>query len=248
MTPNIRIRSDAKRYGRRRPVPALLMLVVLATASAIVWINVLHQANNSTAQTRCPAGASTPAGQPATAEPTSPAPTKPTPTNPAQPTLTPLAYTALDNVTPAPPGQVRVRTLNASTQVGLAYRVDTQLQQLGFVPAAPPANDPRYPLGDMRCFGQIRFGPNGEPAARTVSLVEPCAQLVEDRRQDATVDLALGEYATDITPTPDTQQVLAVLKAWAARHPTGNGGLQSQASQQPSVSASLLAAAHRFEC
>lgn len=227
MTPNIRTRSDAKRYGRRRPVPALLVLVVLAIASALVWINVLHQADNSTAQARCPAGASTPNGLPA---------------------LTPLAYSALNNVTPAPPGQVRVRTLNGSTQVGFANRTDTQLQKLGFVSAAPPANDPRYPLGDMRCFGQIRFGPNGEPAARTVSLIEPCAQLVEDHRQDATVDLALGEYATDVAPTPDAQLVLAQLNAWAAKHPATNGGLQSQTGQQPSVSASLLAGAHSFEC
>lgn len=223
MTPRTRIR----RYGRRRPLPALVLLALLATASAIVWMNVLHQADNTTAQARCPAGASTPA---------------------KLPSLTPLAYTALDAVTPAPPGQVKVRSLNASTQVGLAGRIDGELQKLGFVPAAPPGDDPRYPLGDMRCFGQIRFGPNGESAARTVSLVEPCAQLVEDHRQDTTVDVALGEYANDIAPTPDTQVVLAELTAWAAQHPAANGGLQSQNGQLPSVSASLLAGAHSFQC
>jgi hypothetical protein len=227
MTPNIRTRSRARRYGRRRPLPAIIGLVILATASVIVWMNVLHQAGNATAQVRCPAGANTPAGLP---------------------TLTPLAYTALDTVAPAPPGQVKVRTLNASTQVGLAGRIDGELQKLGFVSAAPPGDDPRYPRGDMRCFGQIRFGPNGESAARTVSLVEPCAQLVEDHRQDTTVDVALGEYANDVAPTLDTQLVLADLTAWAARHPTANGGLQSQSGQLQSVSASLLAGAHSFQC
>jgi len=227
MTPNIPTRSRAKRYGRRRPLPAIIGLAILATASVIVWMNVLHQADNTTAQAQCPAGASTPA---------------------KLPSLTPLPYTALDKVAPAPPGLVKVRTLNASTQVGLAGRIDGELQKLGFVSAATPADDPRYPLGDMRCFGQIRFGPNGESAARTVSLVEPCAQLVEDHRQDTTVDVALGEYANDIAPTPDTQLVLVDLTAWAARHPAANGGLQSQSGQLPSVPASLLAAAHSFQC
>ena len=227
MAPNIRARSDRKPYGRRHPLPALLMLVVLATASVIVWVHVLGQANNTTAQAHCPAGQNTPA---------------------KLPTLTPLPYAALNNVVPAPASQVKVRALNASTQVGLADRIDAELQKLGFVQAAPPANDPRYPLGDMRCFGQIRFGPNGESAARTVSLVEPCAQLVEDSRQDASVDLALGAYSNDLAPTPDTQLVLAQLATWAAKHPAANGGLQSQNGQQPSVSASLLAGAHTFQC
>jgi hypothetical protein len=161
--------------------------------------------------------------------------------------LHPLPYSALNNVTPAPPGDVHVQALNASTQSGLADRVSTELQQLGFVPAGA-ANDPRYPNGDMKCFGQIRFGPNGESAARTVSLVLPCAQLVQDNRQDASVDLALGRYSTDVLPTPDAQQVLAQLNAWAAAHPSANGGLQSQSGQQPSVSSSLLAGAHTFNC
>ncbi|HEX4722698.1 MAG TPA: envelope integrity protein Cei [Pseudonocardiaceae bacterium] len=227
MTPNIRTRSDRKPYGRRRPLPALILLVVLATASVIVWVHVLGQANNSTAQARCPAGQNAPAKLPA---------------------ITPLPYTALDNVVPAPAGQVRMRTLNASTQVGLADRIAAELQKLGFVQAATPANDPRYPLGDMRCFGQIRFGPNGESAARTVSLVEPCAQLVEDHRQDTSVDLALGAYSIDLSPTPDSQLVLAQLATWATKHPTAQGGLQSQNSQQPSVSPSLLTTAHTFRC
>jgi hypothetical protein len=203
------------------------MLLVLAAASAFVWVRVLHQADNSTAQARCPAGAGAPANLPP---------------------LTPLAYTALNNVVPAPPAQVKVRTLNGSTQVGLANRVDGELQKLGFVPAGPPADDPRYPRGDMRCFGQIRFGPNGAAAARTVSLVEPCAQLVRDDRQDATVDLALGSYSADVTPSQDAELALAQLNAWAARHPAAVGGLQSQSGQQPSVSASLLAGAHTFNC
>ena len=227
MAPTVRTRSNRKPYGRRRPLPALLVLAVLATASVLVWVHVLHQANNSTAQAQCRSGQSAPANLPA---------------------LTPLPYAALDKVVPAPPAQVRVRTLNGSSQVGLAERVGAELGKLGFLSAGPPAGDPRYPLGDMRCFGQIRFGPNGAAAARTVSLVEPCAQLVRDNRQDTSVDLALGSYANDLAPSPDTAQVLAQLATWAARHPAATGGLQSQNGQEPSLSAALLAGAHSFQC
>jgi hypothetical protein len=227
MTSDIRTRSRRKPYGRRRPIPALLILLVLVAASIYVWVGVLRQADNTTAKAACRAGVNAPAGLP---------------------TLHPLPYTALNSVVPAPPGDVRVRALNASTQSGLADRVSTELKQLGFVPAGPADNDSRYPNGDMKCFGQIRFGPNGESAARTVSLVMPCAQLVQDNRQDASVDVALGSYFSDLVPTPAAQQVLAQLNAWAAHHPTANGGLQSQSGQQPSVSASLLAGAHTFSC
>lgn len=227
MTPNIRARSGRKLYRRRRPIPALLILVVLVAASIYVWLHVLHQADNITAKAECRPGANAPAGLPS---------------------LQPLAYTALDNVVPAPPGDVRVHTLNATNQSGLANRIGTELQQLGFVLAGPAAGDTRYPKGDMKCVGQIRFGTNGESAARTVSLVVPCAQLVRDNRQDPSVDLALGAYANDLVPTSDTQQVLSQLNAWAAHHPTANGGLQSQNGQQPSVSSSLLAGAHAFNC
>jgi LytR cell envelope-related transcriptional attenuator len=203
------------------------MLVVLAAASAVIWVNVLHRAANSTAQSRCPVAATAPVGLPK---------------------LTPLPYTALNSVAPTPPSQVRVRTLNASTQTGLANRIDTEVQKLGFLPAGAPGNDPRYPLGDMDCFGQIRFGPNGESAARTVSFILPCAQLVQDNRQDASVDLALGDYFTDLAPNADGQQVLAQLSTWAQHHPVAAGGLQAQSGQLPAVSATLLAGAHVFEC
>ena len=78
--------------------------------------------------------------------------------------------------------------------------------------------------------------------------VVPCAQLVRDNRQDASVDLALGAYSNDLAPTPAAKQVLTQLAAWAVKHPTTSGGLQAQNSQQPAVSASLLAGAHTFRC
>lgn len=224
--PTISRRPHRGSYRRRRPLPAIIILVVLATAGVMVWAHVLSQAGNSTVQSSCPASAITPA---------------------KLPPITPLSYSALNAVQPIPAADVRVRTLNASKQTGLAGRIALELSHYGFTQAAAPADDPRYPQGDMKCFGQIRFGANGEAAARTLSLVVPCAQLVRDNRQDASVDLALGTYFTDLAPSSDATTVLAQLAAWSRDHPTTHGGLEST-GQQPSLSAALLAGAHTFRC
>jgi hypothetical protein len=208
-------------------LPAIIILVVLATAGVLVWSHVLRQAGNSTVQASCPVSADTPAGLSA---------------------VTPVPYSALNDVQPIPAAQVRVHELNSSTQVGLAGRIALELRQYGFAQVGTPGNDPRYPSGDMRCFGQIRFGPNGAAAARTLSLIVPCAQLVRDDRQDASVDLALGTYFTDLAPSSDAVTVLGQLSAFAQDHPAAGGGLQSQAQQAPAVSARLLAGAHTFRC
>lgn len=160
--------------------------------------------------------------------------------------MTPLSYSALNNVPPLPAGDVQVRTLNGTKQVGLATRIALDLTRYGFQQAGQPANDPRYSSGDLRCFGQIRFGPNGEAAARTLSLVVPCAQLVRDDRQDPTVDLALGSYFTDLAPSSDALRVLAELATWSQGHPA-TGGLQAT-GELPSLSERLLAGAHTFRC
>jgi hypothetical protein len=203
-----------------------VILVILAAAGVTVWTRVLHQAGDTTAMASCPVSTATPAGQPK---------------------LTPLPYPALDKVAPIPPAQVRVRTLNASSQVGLAGRISLELQQYGFTLVGSPGNDPRYPNGGMRCFAQIRFGPNGATAARTLSLLVPCAQLVRDDRQDSSVDLSLGTYFTDLAPNGDATTVLSRLSAFARGHPAAGGGLESQAPTA-TVAGALLAGAHTFRC
>lgn len=226
MDPIIPRRSGRRRYRKRKPIPAIVILVLLIAAGVTVWAHVLRQAGNSTAQANCPAAADTPAKLPA---------------------ITPLPYSALDHVQPVPASQVDVRTLNATTQVGLAGRISLELRQYGFGVAGTPGNDPRYPHSEMRCSAQIRFGANGAGEARTLSLVVPCAQLVRDNRQDASVDLALGTYFNDLAPSADALKVLAQLTQWAKTHPAGAGGLQSQGAL-PAVSGRLLAGAHTFRC
>jgi LytR cell envelope-related transcriptional attenuator len=154
----------------------VVVVSVLAVAAVATWTTVLVGANSSSAATSCPApvGAAVP-GQV-------------------------VDGSALDAVAPVPPSAARVRVLNAGGQRGQANLVAAQLGDLGFPEAAPPDNDPFYADGDMECVGQLRFGPAGEGAARTLTLVMPCTELVRDDRADDTVDVAVGTGFRDVSP------------------------------------------------
>ncbi|HCT75659.1 MAG TPA: hypothetical protein DGT23_03490 [Micromonosporaceae bacterium] len=164
-----------------------------------------------------------------------------------------MAAEALDRTAAAPAAQALVRVVNASPQRGEAATVTEALRQLGFSQVAPAANDPLYPAVTdpalaLTCRAQIRFGQQGMPAARTLSLVEPCAELVKDDRQDATVDFAIGMRFDNLQPKPEARRVLERLAEWAAQNPEAQGGLQANASSPPSVDAGLLAAARQVNC
>ena len=221
------------RYRKRKPIPAIVIAALLIVAAIVVWTKVITKASDVNAAVACPA--------PSTATATTP--TKAKPPQPG----TVLPYDALDKVSPAPASQITVQVYNASSQRGAATQASIQLQQDGFqVPAA--AEDPLYPKHDMKCRGQIRFGANGESAARTVSLMVPCTQLVKDNRQDATVDLAIGSEFTTLSPNNQAQQAIQQLQQWASQHPTPQGGQQAQNSVLPQLNQSLLSQAHSSQC
>jgi hypothetical protein len=209
-----------------------VIALLLGVTAVVVWVKVIHRASDVNAAVAC-APSSTqpvaPAGQP-----------KPQPG-------TALPYNALDQVPAAPPAEVRVQVYNASTQRGAATQASNELTQNGFQ-VGDPANDPLYPKQDMACRGQIRFGANGESAARTLSLAVPCTQLVKDNRQDATVDLAIGKNFTTIAPNSPAKQLMQQLGAWAATHPAPQGGQQAQGQQLPQLDHGLLNQAHSTEC
>jgi hypothetical protein len=152
-----------------------------------------------------------------------------------------LPYNGLDGVTPAQPQAARVQVLNAGGQTGLATQVTAEVQQYGFVPAGPPADDPQYPQGNLTCEGQIRFGPAGASAARTLSLLVPCVELVHDNRPDGTVDLVLGQNFTGLAPNADALAVLRQLNS----QPVGTAVQSDDASPVPS---SMLAGARPGVC
>lgn len=162
-------------YRTRRPMRALLLVVILSTAAGLVWLSVLHQPDNG-----CQSPEPTAAGQIVSGQR--------------------LPSDGLDAVPPAPPQFTRVRVLNANGRPGDATVVDGALAQLGFASTTAPANDPLHPDLDLRCYGEIRFGAAGQAAARTLSLVVPCAELVRDVRPDSGIDLALGTKFLAVRP------------------------------------------------
>lgn len=220
---NALVGGRAGPYRSRRPLRAIVILIMLAIATTIVWVTVFRDASNIDQQVICPLPGSSDY-------------------------RTPLRFTALDAVQPAPPNAIRIRVLNASTQVGIGGTVAAELTQWGFTLVTQPTDDPRYPHGDMRCVGQIRFGPDGVAAARTVSLLLPCAELVRDNRQDDTVDVALGTDFTDLTPNGSARDILNQLADWARQQPIPGGGLQEHGDVGTSISPALLSAARATTC
>ncbi|GDY32918.1 hypothetical protein GTS_45510 [Gandjariella thermophila] len=212
------------RYRRRRPYPALIVLLVLGVTTIVVWSKVVHGVADVDTATRC------------------------NPPHTSGPGLGQvLPHDALDRTTPMPAAQARVRVLNASSQRGQATRLAESLQEFGFPQAADPDNDPLYPDGDLSCRGQLRFGANGAGAARTLSLLAPCFELVRDNRQDATVDMVVGKKFDQLLPNDSARKALDQLAAWHAQQPDQHGGQQAQGGQ-PAIDPALLAAARDAEC
>jgi hypothetical protein len=176
--------NTVRPYQRRRRGPVTVVVAVLAVATVVTWTVVLTTAGGATGPVACPA----PVAAPAPGE-----------------VLEPEALAAVD---PVAPGAARVTVLNAGGQRGQANLVAAQLADLGFGAAAPPTNDPLFPDGDMECRGQLRFGPAGERAASTLSLVLPCTELVRDGRDDDTVDVVVGTDFADVNPPRPVRDAL----------------------------------------
>lgn len=232
---------------RRRPLPAVILIVALGVVATVVWIRTLESAEKR-AGNSCSAPQPVAATQPsAAAAPGSGTDGAPGGANPAAPPAQrgdALAAGALDDVEPLPPDAVKVRVLNGNGQRGQAALVDGVLiSDLGFGRAGEPANDPVYQAFDLDCHAQIRFGEAGTAAGRTLSLVVPCAELVRDSRADDTVDLALGQRFDTLQPSPEAKEALRQLTELAAQ-PTNPAGSQGGQQGAPaSVDPSLLALA-----
>lgn len=177
--------SRTRPYQRRRRGPLLVVVSVLAVAAIATWTTVLISASGPSGASSCP--------------------------TPATPVGEVLDDEALDGVAPAPPAAVSARVLNAGGQRGQASLVAAQLGDLGFPTTTETGNDPLFPEGDMKCYGQLRFGPSGEAAASTLSLVLPCAELVRDDRQEGVVDISVGTGFGDFNPSTATRDALEQL-------------------------------------
>jgi len=214
----------ARSYRKRRPLPALVFFGVLGLVAMFIWVRAITSKADINEALRC----------------------EPPPVPPAGMTYTNLDYNALDQTSPVPADRVAVRVLNASGKRGQAAITTEALRQLGFTQIADPENDSAYAEEEAACRGQLRFGDNGSSAARTLSLVVPCVELVRDDRQDASVDLAIGSAFGDVLPNQAARDVLARLAAWSATQ--GDDGGEQSAVTPPPVDPELLTAARPGTC
>ncbi|WP_028932863.1 envelope integrity protein Cei [Pseudonocardia spinosispora] len=207
--------TSGRAYRRRAVQPAAVLVSVLVVVVAVTWTYVFSNTTEGTSGAVCPPAA---AGQ---ADP-----------GQSQPT------TALDQVQPAPPSLVRIRVLNGGGQRGQANLVASQLGELGFTEAADPTNDPLYPNDNLTCRGSIRYGTAGVAAARTVSLVLPCVQLLKDNRPDDSVDVAVGTLFGDVNPSKAAKDALDQLSGPGSQSDTPG----------PSADPELLTKARDVRC
>lgn len=235
---SVRRVSGAPRYRKRRPWPALILILVLCAASTFVWFKVIHTADARASKITC--------APPAPAAVTT---TKKKVKNQPPTTLgKALDRDALAKTAPAPPSTAQVRVLNATTERGKASQVSSALTELGFAKLLPVGNDPVYANQDMSCQGQIRFGQRGMAAARTLNLLEPCAELIKDERTDASVDLVVGDKFGELRPTQEARKMLVDLTEWAQKHPAAHGGLQDAQGQRYQVDPKLITEVDTAHC
>ncbi|GAB3375227.1 envelope integrity protein Cei [Amycolatopsis echigonensis] len=216
----------ARPYRKHRPLPALIVIGVLALGAVFVWVHAVVGRGDVDEAVRC----------------------TPEPKAPPGVTYTSVPHNGLDDRSPMPPDRIALKVLNASSTRGQGSIATNALRELGFTAIGNPDNDPAYPKGDARCRGQIRYGDNGASAARTVSLVIPCAELVHDTRKDASVDLATGKLFTDIQPRPEAVKILKQLTAWSQAHQGGGSSEQSASPGAPVIDQALLASARAVTC
>lgn len=200
------IDTAPERYRRRRYWPVLVVVAVLLLGAGVVWFQALRP-DPSQSRTCNPPGAAplttsdtARSTASAAADPaSSPAPDTPatSPTTTSVPSVNTTLGTFTDastlaGVRPADPTTIGLSVYNASKVRGQAKAVTDEFRAAGFASILTSGNDPLYVASDLRCVAEIRYGPAGAAAARTVLILAPCAQLVLDGRVDDSVDLALG--------------------------------------------------------
>lgn len=110
-------------------------------------------------------------------------------------------FTALVPLPPPPPGAFRLNVYNTTFRAGLAGDTAKELKARGFH-VASVGNDPQRAF--MTEPGMLRFGEDGEPAARRVALQVKGVKMVRDNRKDSSVDLVLGSGFVKLRPKAET--------------------------------------------
>lgn len=166
----------------RRPIPAIVFILLLSLISGLVWWRVLHrdpaQGSTSGAATIGSSSSST-----ATATKTAPRCVTVTGTPPAWPA----------------PKTVTVKVLNATNRSGLAGSVTKAMKKRGFK-SVKPGDD------TASAATEVRYGPGSATAARLVQLYLPASKLVASTVKSSVVVVSLGSsYKALSTPAAVTK-------------------------------------------
>lgn len=151
----------------RRPIPAVVFILLLSLLSAIVWYRVLNRSPASTPKAKAPATHTCVAKPRAKAGSTTGAKAKP--------------------VTWPAASAVHVTVLNGTQRNGLAKSVAGQLRTRGFK-IATITNDPTGPF----TVTQVRYSTTMATAAKLVQLYLPGSRLVPNAGKAVTVVVSLG--------------------------------------------------------
>jgi hypothetical protein len=115
--------------------------------------------------------------------------------------------------TPSPlpaPATVTVNVYNATTKGGLAKSASEQMAERGFA-IGDVDNDPLEVA--VTGVAVVRHGPQGERSAQLVAANVAGATLLVDGREDASVDLVLGNQFTALATPTETQAAVDAANA-----------------------------------
>ena len=135
---------------------------------------------------------------------------------------------------PVDSSKVQVRVYNATAREGLARKIAGQLVGRGYVIVATD-NDPLSGIRPVDGAAEVRYGPAGARAAALLRRQVPAATMYQDARQDATVDLVLGEQFRRLSTPAELARGRQGLLAAAATPPAAPAGSAKKPATKPAT-------------
>ena len=135
---------------------------------------------------------------------------------------------------PVDSSKVQVRVYNATAREGLARKIASQLVGRGYVIVATD-NDPLSGIRPVDGAAEVRYGPAGARAAALLRRQVPGATVYQDARQDATVDLVLGEQFRRLSTPAELARGRQGLLAAAATPPAAPAASTKKPATKPAT-------------
>jgi hypothetical protein len=135
---------------------------------------------------------------------------------------------------PVDSSKVQVRVYNATAREGLARKIAGQLVGRGYVIVATD-NDPLSGIRPVDGAAEVRYGPAGARAAALLGRQVPGATMYKDARQDATVDLVLGQQFRRLSTPAELARGRQGLLAAAATPPAAPAGSAKKPATKPAT-------------